>query len=179
MVAILFGEADAIAYGLALQAASKRLFSALTRVELSCVVEGRKGERGRAELERFLALLDAEIVAVSPQQAILAVQAFSDFGKGPHPAGLNIGDCFSYALAAATGYPLLFKGDDFARTDLRSALVAQSMFGPPRRLHQIRTCSGRPSEFQEGGSFLLKKGSKRLSVLTPLRIHRTRHPSCR
>ena len=65
-----------------------------------------------------------EIVSVTPQQANVALDAFRRFGKGRHRAGLNIGDCFSYALAATTGHPLLFKGDDFVHTDVRVALEA-------------------------------------------------------
>ena len=121
IVAILLAESDAHVYAAALRDASPRLLSAVTRVELSCVIEGRKGERGRVELERFLSVLDGDVVAVSPQHAQLAIQAFRAYGRGRHPAGLNIGDCFSYALARATGYPLLYKGDDFARTDIRAA----------------------------------------------------------
>ena len=122
VVAILFDEEDGLRYGDAIAGAATRLVSAVTRVELTCVVEGRKGDAGRERLERFLALTNAEIVTVTPQQATLAIGAFRHYGKGRHPAGLNIGDCFSYALASATGYPLLFKGDDFGQTDLRSAL---------------------------------------------------------
>ena len=124
IVAILLDESDAHVYAAALRGASPRLLSVVTRVELSCVIEGRKGEKGRTELERFLAVLDGDIVAVSLQHAALAIEAFRTYGKGRHPAALNIGDCFSYALARATGYPLLFKGHDFARTDLPSALGA-------------------------------------------------------
>ena len=97
----------------------------MTRVELSCVVEGRKGEAGRERLDRFFAMTGAEIVGVTAQQADIAIGAFRRFGKGRHPAGLNIGDCFAYALAKATGHPLLFKGEDFGRTDVAVAIHAQ------------------------------------------------------
>ena len=123
VVAILFGEDDRLTYVDAIEASPTRLVSAVTRVELSCVVEGRKGEDGRAILDRFFALTGTEIADVTPQQATLAIGAFRNFGKGRHPAGLNIGDCFSYALAMATGHRLLFKGRDFALTDIRSALA--------------------------------------------------------
>ncbi len=118
VAAILFGEPDAARYVSALEDAPSRLLSAVTRVEISCVVEGRKGESGRADLERLLDAGGFEIVAVTPRHAEIAIEAFRRFGKGRHPAGLNIGDCFSYALARATGLPLLFKGEDFARTDI-------------------------------------------------------------
>lgn len=123
IVAILFEEADYLRYADAIEAAPTRLVSAVTRVELSFVIEGRKGEAGRSRLERFFSLSGTEIVAVTPEQAGFAIDAFRRFGKGRHPAGLNIGDCFSYALAKATDHPLLFKGDDFARTDVRAAVA--------------------------------------------------------
>ncbi|MDD2875856.1 MAG: type II toxin-antitoxin system VapC family toxin [Acidiphilium sp.] len=122
VVAILFGEPDQRRYDEAIEAAPTRLISAVTRVELAMVVEGRKGTPGRHALERFFKLSCLDIVAVTPQHAELAIEAFRRFGRGRHPAGLNIGDCFSYALAAATRLPLLFKGDDFRQTDLIPAL---------------------------------------------------------
>ena len=124
VVAILFEEEDQRRYAEAIEGATTRLVSAVTRVELSFVVEGRKGEAGRERLERFFTMTGAEVAAVTPQQATIAIEAFRRYGKGQrHPAGLNIGDCFSYALAIATGHPLLFKGDDFVHTDIRSALA--------------------------------------------------------
>jgi ribonuclease VapC len=123
IVAILFDEADQRRYSEAIEAATARLVSAVTRVELAFVIEGRKREAGRERLERFFQLTGAEIVAITPQQAEIAIDAFRRFGRGRHPASLNIGDCFSYALAAATDHALLFKGDDFNRTDIRSALT--------------------------------------------------------
>jgi ribonuclease VapC len=123
VVAILFEEDDGLRYAEAIESAAIRLVSAVSRVELSFVVEGRKREAGRERLERFFALTGAEIVAVTPQQATLAIGAFRAFGKGRHPAGLNIGDCFSYALASSTGHPLLFKGNDFNQTDINLALT--------------------------------------------------------
>ncbi len=121
LVAILLGEPDAAVFSAALAGASKRLLSAVTRVELSLVIEGRKGEPGRALLEQLLADGEFEIVAVTAQHAEIAIDAFRRFGKRRHPAGLNIGDCFSYALAKSLDAPLLFKGADFAATDIRAA----------------------------------------------------------
>jgi ribonuclease VapC len=86
------------------------------------VIEGRYRDQGRADLERLLSELAVEIVALAPQHAEIAIEAFRRFGRGRHRAGLNIGDCFSYALAKATDLPLLFKGDDFIHTDIRPAL---------------------------------------------------------
>ena len=122
VVAILFKEPDAGLYANALASAATRLISAVTRVELAFVVEGRKGEPGRADLERLMEAGGFEVVAVTPVQAMRAIDAFRRFGRGRHPASLNIGDCFSYALAATLEEGLLFKGNDFAQTDLRSAL---------------------------------------------------------
>jgi ribonuclease VapC len=123
LVAILFGEPGAERFAHALGEASARLMSAVTRVELSFVVEGRKGETGRADLELLLRDGSFDIAAVTPQQGEIAIDAFRRFGKGRHRAGLNIGDCFSYALAIAVGDTLLFNGDDFGHTDIRPAII--------------------------------------------------------
>ena len=122
LVAILLGEPDAELIAHALGDAPVRLLSAVSRVELSCVVEGRKGEIGRSDVERLLRDGGFDIVGVTPGQAEIAVDAFRRFGRGHHRARLNIGDCFSYALAIATDHSLLFKGDDFIHTDIRPAL---------------------------------------------------------
>jgi ribonuclease VapC len=93
----------------------------VSRVECTCVIEGSKRAAGRADLERFLREAAVEIAPVTADQAEIAGEVFRRFGKGRHPAGLNIGDTFAYALAKATGEPLLFKGDDFGLTDVASA----------------------------------------------------------
>ena len=123
IVAILLEEPGAIRFGQALQLAATRLMSAVTRVELSLVLEGRKREAGRIAIERLMAPIQFEIVAVTAEHAELAIEAFRRFGKGRHPAGLNFGDCFSYALARASGQPLLFAGRDFGRTDVQPAML--------------------------------------------------------
>ncbi|MGE4043548.1 MAG: type II toxin-antitoxin system VapC family toxin [Acetobacteraceae bacterium] len=127
IVAVLLAEPDAEPIAKALGEAPARLISAVTRVELSFVIEGRKGEPGRQDLERLLGSGGFEVVSVTPHHADLAIEAFRRYGKGRHPAGLNIGDCFSYALAIATEHPLLFKGSDFAKTDVRVALPNQGV----------------------------------------------------
>ncbi|HEY7852510.1 MAG TPA: type II toxin-antitoxin system VapC family toxin, partial [Caulobacteraceae bacterium] len=126
IVAILLGEADGPRFARAIEAAPRRLISAVTRVELSCVMEGRKGDLGRVALETFLEEGDIETVGVTARDADLAIDAFRRFGKGRHRAGLNIGDCFAYALASGASLPLLFKGDDFGHTDIRPALNASA-----------------------------------------------------
>lgn len=96
--------------------------SAATYLETSIVIDSREDADASANLDRFLDRLLVEIVAVTPKQARIARSAYARFGKGRgHPARLNFGDCFSYALAIDTGEALLFKGDDFARTDVRAA----------------------------------------------------------
>lgn len=123
IAAVLFQEDDADTFEQALAGAGRCLISAVTRVEISCVVEGRKGEQGRAALDELLSALDVEVVTVDGTQVDLAIAAFRTYGKGRHPAGLNIGDCFSYALAKALDEPLLFKGNDFGLTDIRPMLA--------------------------------------------------------
>jgi ribonuclease VapC len=120
IVAVLLAEPDALQIAQALEEAPVLLISAVTRVELSFVIDGRKGDRGRQDLERLLRRR-FDVVSVTTHHADLAIGAFRRYGKGRHPAGLNIGDCFSYALAMATDHPLLFKGEDFAKTDVRIA----------------------------------------------------------
>ena len=123
IAAVLFQEDDAATFEQFLANAGRCLISAVTRVETTCVVEGRKGEHGRAALEALLEVLGAETVSVDAAQVNHAIAAFRAYGKGRHPASLNIGDCFSYALAKALDEPLLFKGNDFGLTDIRSALA--------------------------------------------------------
>ena len=133
LVAILFGEPDAKLFAEALDTAPVRLVSAVTRVELSFVIEGRKGSAGRADLELLLRDGGFDIVSVTPQQADIAIAAFRRFGRGRHRAGLNIGDCFSYALAVASDHPLLYKGDGFAHTDLAQLCPWQAPLDEPSR----------------------------------------------
>ena len=85
------------------------------------VAEGRAGEQGARALDAAVARMRIEVMALTPAHATHARRAFRRFGKGRHPAGLNLGDTFAYALAKATGEPLLFKGDDFSHTDIQIA----------------------------------------------------------
>jgi ribonuclease VapC len=123
LVAILLREPDADRFERALANASVRLLSAVSRVELSCVIEGRKGDAGRCDVERLSRAGSFALAAVTAGQAGIAIAAFRRFGKGRHSARLHIGDCFAYAAAAATGLPLLFKGADFGHTDIQATLV--------------------------------------------------------
>jgi ribonuclease VapC len=122
IIAILFDEPERKRFAELLESAEMRFVSAVTRVEAAFVMEGRKGEAGRERLDRFFRMTDPEIVPVTPEQAEMAVDAFRRFGRGRHPAALNIGDCFAYALARATGEQLLFKGGDFGQTDIVPAV---------------------------------------------------------
>lgn len=125
IMAILNDEPESRPFAMALASATNARMSAGTLVELSIVVDGRRDPVRTAWLDPFLAQSRIEIVDVTAEQAKFARDAHRDYGRGSgHPAQLNFGDCFSYALARATGEPLLFKGDDFGHTDLTSAVRA-------------------------------------------------------
>ncbi len=97
----------------------KRLVGAVSVLETGIVVESRFGPSGGRELDLLLHRCHIDIVSLSPEQVELAREAYRQFGKGKHIAGLNLGDCATYALSRSTGEPLLFKGNDFSQTDLR------------------------------------------------------------
>jgi ribonuclease VapC len=118
IVAILQREPERRAFIEAIEGAAAVRISVATLVEASLVIESRYGGEGLADLDRFIAHAGIEIVPVDSEQGQWARRAFSRFGKGRHPAGLNFGDCFSYAAAMVLGEPLLCKGDAFARTDV-------------------------------------------------------------
>ncbi|MDP2763972.1 MAG: type II toxin-antitoxin system VapC family toxin [Brevundimonas sp.] len=122
LIAIIFGETEGRDLMKVLLAGSPRM-SAATYFEAGMVIDRKAEDAFPAEaFERLLAMTHLEVVPVSRGQAELARAAYRTFGKGNHPAGLNFGDCFAYALARETGEPLLFKGDDFTRTDVEPAL---------------------------------------------------------
>ena len=121
ILAILSGEPDAERYEKALAGDVPRRMSVATLLETTIVLESRGGEAAGHELDTFLARAEVELVPVTLDHVEGARQARRRFGKGNHPAGLNFGDCFVYALADAEREPLLFKGDDFARTDVEAA----------------------------------------------------------
>ncbi|WP_431324829.1 type II toxin-antitoxin system VapC family toxin [Rhizobium sp. YTU87027] len=120
VVAIAFGEPEAEAFEAKIVDAPRRFMTAASVLELAIVIEARMGEAGAAELDLWLHKAGVEIVSVDTDQIAIARRAWRAFGKGRHPAGLNYGDCFSYALAKTRGEPLLFKGDDFSRTDIET-----------------------------------------------------------
>ena len=121
LVAILQDEPQRGALTAALLVVPQCRMSAATQVEAGIVMQGRHGDEGASRLDRLLVQIRVDAVPVTAAHAALAREAFRRFGKGRHPAGLNFGDCFSYALAAALAEPLLFVGDDFGWTDVRVA----------------------------------------------------------
>ena len=122
LIAILYAEEDAKQYADALAASEHRLISAANYLESGIVTDRQMGAAAGRQLDALLTRARVIIEPVTREHAVIARQAYLDFGKGIHPAGLNFGDCFSYALAKSTGMPLLFKGGDFALTDIISAL---------------------------------------------------------
>ena len=118
LLAVLLNEYDAGRIAEAIEAASPRLLSAANLLEASIVIESRKGEAGGRELDLLVYRGGIEVVAVDQNQAETARVAWRRFGKGRHPAGLNYGDCFAYALARSRRLPLLCRGHDFPQTDL-------------------------------------------------------------
>ena len=123
LIAILFGEPETLSFTRAVADAPRKLISAFNALETGIVVEARKGEAGGRELDLLLHRAQIEIVAINADQTELARAAWRKYGKGNHPAGLNIGDCCAYALAKYSGEPLLFKGNDFSQTDIRAAIT--------------------------------------------------------
>lgn len=119
--AILFGEPDTKRYEDAIAKADVRRISAGTLLEAAIVVESRAGPLGGDQLDALIERAGIEVVPVSAEQATIARRAWRRFGKGRHAARLNLGDCLAYALAETTREPLLYKGDDFARTDIEAA----------------------------------------------------------
>lgn len=118
LIALLLGEPESAAFRTAIEGDVVRLVSAANLLETAMVIETRLGEQGGRELDHLIQVAEVEVVPVDSAQFALARQAFRRFGKGRHPAGLNFGDCFAYALAVTAGEPLLFKGSDFAATDV-------------------------------------------------------------
>ncbi len=117
---ILFGEGGAERYDTAIAEALRCRMSVVNYLEAAIVLESRSGAAGH-ELDAFLEEAAIELAPVTPEHAQAARRAWRRFGKGNHPVGLNFGDCFAYALAESAREPLLFKGGDFARTDIESA----------------------------------------------------------
>jgi len=123
VLAILRDEPDGDRYGRALAEAGETMISAATFVESAIVVDANHDPVLSGRFDSLLAVAGVQVEPVTSRQAEIARQAYRDYGKGSgHPAGLNFGDCFAYALARVTGQPLLYKGGDFAQTDVEPAL---------------------------------------------------------
>ncbi|WP_372618197.1 type II toxin-antitoxin system VapC family toxin [Falsiroseomonas sp.] len=122
IAAILFAEEEEDRFlGLLVDEPKVRI-SAATLVEATMMIEGRAGPETADVMDALLARVGAEVCPVTAETARIAREGWRRFGKGRHRAALNLGDCFTYALAIERNEPLLFKGDDFARTDVKRAL---------------------------------------------------------
>ena len=122
VLAILFAEDDAARYADAIAQADMRLISAANYLEAGIVVDNQISAAAGRQLDALISRAEIQVEAVTREHADIARRAYLDFGRGNHAARLNFGDCFAYALSKATGLPLLFKGNDFTKTDLASAL---------------------------------------------------------
>jgi ribonuclease VapC len=120
LVAILRKEPEAARFTRAILRDSVRLISAANLLEAGIVIDNQASLSAGRRLDAFVERAGIGVEPVTEAQARIARQAYADYGRGNHPAGLNFGDCFAYALAKATGEPLLFKGDDFAQTDIKA-----------------------------------------------------------
>src|ERR1700692_1637320 len=120
IVAILRAEPEAPDFSEAIISAETRRVSAVSYVEAAVVIDSGKDAVASRRFDEFFRVSRVAVEAVTPGQAEIARQAYRDFGKGRHKAGLNFGDCFAYALAKETDEPLLFKGNDFRHTDVES-----------------------------------------------------------
>jgi ribonuclease VapC len=118
IAAIFFVEPEREAFLEAIASDESRLISAATMLETGIVLEGRQGEAAGREFDLFAVRANLQVVSFDAEQADIARSVWRQYGKGRHPAGLNFGDCFSYALAKFTGEPLLAKGTEFAKTDI-------------------------------------------------------------
>jgi ribonuclease VapC len=121
LVAVLDQELEAERIVRTLASAPERTLSAANLVEVGIVMQARRGDDGARDLDLLLAKLRVDIADVTASQADIARKAFRRYGRGRHPANLNFGDCFAYALAKDTSAPLLFKGNDFGQTDVMVA----------------------------------------------------------
>jgi len=121
VLAILFNEPERDRFAAALAQAGVRLMSSVNALETVVVVSARKGPHGAREFDLLLHHAEIEVIAFTADHLRLARDAYQRYGKGRHPAGLNLGDCCAYALSRHTGESLLFKGNDFPQTDVAAA----------------------------------------------------------
>lgn len=121
LMAIILGEPDAERVLARMTDVGEVAVSAASLVEAAIVAEAKGGPEAADDLQALLADLECAVLPFDEEQATVAAQAWRRFGKGRHPAGLNLGDCYAYAAAKVSGRPLLFKGKDFAQTDIAAA----------------------------------------------------------
>ena len=126
VLALLFNEPEAESIEVAIDEDPVRLMSAASVLEAAIVVEARLGAAGGREFDLLLHKVGIDIVPVTSEQLEVGRAAWRQFGRGHHEASLNFGDCFAYALAAVSGEPLLFKRDDFARTDVARVILGRT-----------------------------------------------------
>ncbi|MCA9918239.1 MAG: type II toxin-antitoxin system VapC family toxin [Anaerolineales bacterium] len=122
ILALLMNEPEAEQLAIAIDQAAIRRMSVANFLEASIVIEARHGLAGGSKLDELIEKAHISMEPVTVEQAEIARIAYRAFGKGRHPAGLNFGDCFAYALAKTQNEPLLFKGDDFTKTDIQIAV---------------------------------------------------------
>jgi ribonuclease VapC len=132
LVALLLAEAGAENIARAIAADPRRLMSAFSALEAGIVIEAKKGEAAGRELDLLMHRAGIDVVVMDRGQVELARSAYRSYGTGRHPAGLNIGDCCSYALSRFTGEPLLFVGEDFAKTDVTRVESSSAGLTEPR-----------------------------------------------
>jgi ribonuclease VapC len=118
LLAILFDEAERHVFNQKIASDAIRLMSAASYLETAIIIDDRLGYEGGRDLKLFMTEAEIEVVPVTLEHAEAARDAYRAYGRGNHPARLDFGDCFAYALAKLSGEPLLFKGDDFTRTDI-------------------------------------------------------------
>ncbi len=131
LLAILQNEPERRPFNEGIESAQSRLISAATYLECSMILESRYGAEGVRDLDHFIARAQITLVPVDAEQARIARDAFRKYGKGRHRAGLNFGDCCSYALSRAVDQPLLFKGEDFPYTDVEAHAPTRSSVHEP------------------------------------------------
>lgn len=123
LIAILTAEPEANTFAAVIATAATRLLSAASLLETAIIIEARYGPAGGQKLDELIRVAQVQVEPVTVEQVTSARLAYRVYGKGRHPAGLNYGDCFAYALAKISGEPLLFKGNDFGQTDIETVLL--------------------------------------------------------
>ena len=123
LIAILSAEPEANTFAAVIATAATRLLSAASLLETAIIIEARYGPAGGQKLDELIRVAQIQVEPVTVEQVTSARLAYRVYGKGRHPAGLNYGDCFAYALAKISGEPLLFKGNDFGQTDIETVLL--------------------------------------------------------